>query len=168
VFCPEYWSNEKSILLRHVLTSATSRLEFVITRNHVQNLRLWDVMLTLRTVLWLLCSWMTYIHYTGMNATTVVQGKWPLCSINRHNAVCSRPVMLAVKQPAVLCHKWENIFTSKQIRTKFYRIQNLILKMDIRAFLDSVANDRIEKSMNVHWINMQNYKGQKENFWMRW
>jgi hypothetical protein len=36
--------------------------------------------------------------------------------------------------------------------------------MDIRAFLDSVVNDRIEKSTNVHYENMQNYKGQKENF----
>jgi hypothetical protein len=65
----------------------------------------------------------------------------------------------------VLCRDtWENIFTSKRIRTKFYQIQNLILKMDIHAFLDSVANDRIEKSMNVHWVNMQTYKGQKEIF----
>jgi hypothetical protein len=64
----------------------------------------------------------------------------------------------------VLCHdKRENIFTSKQITTKFYQIQNLILKMDIRAFLDSVV---IKKSMNVHHENMQNYKGQKENFRM--
>jgi hypothetical protein len=68
----------------------------------------------------------------------------------------------------VLCRdKWENIFTSKLIRTKFYQIQNLILKMDVHAFLDSVANDRIEKSMIVHWVNMQNYRGQKENFWMQ-
>jgi hypothetical protein len=36
--------------------------------------------------------------------------------------------------------------------------------MDIRAYLDSVVNDRIEKSTNVHYENMQNYKGQKENF----
>jgi hypothetical protein len=72
--------------------------------------------------------------------------------------------VLAVKQPAVLCHKWENIFISERIRTKFYQIQNLILKMDVCAFLESVANDSIEKSTNVHWVNMQNYKGQKENF----
>jgi hypothetical protein len=46
----------------------------------------------------------------------------------------------AVKQPAVLYHdKWENIFTSKPIKTKFYQIQNLLLKMDIHAFLDSVV-----------------------------
>jgi hypothetical protein len=32
------------------------------------------------------------------------------------------------------------------------------------AFLDSVVNDRIENSTNVHYENMQNYKGQKENF----
>jgi hypothetical protein len=71
----------------------------------------------------------------------------------------------AVKRPAVLCHdERENIFTSNQIRTKFYQIQNLILKMDIRDFLDSVVNDRIEKSTNVHWENVENYKGQKENF----
>jgi hypothetical protein len=49
--------------------------------------------------------------------------------------------VLAVKQPAELCHKWENIFTSKQITTMFYQIQNLILKMDIRAFLDFVVKD---------------------------
>jgi hypothetical protein len=56
----------------------------------------------------------------------------------------------------VLCHeKWENIFTLKQIRTKFYQIQNLIQKMDVRAFLDSVVNDRIEKSTNIHCENMQ-------------
>jgi hypothetical protein len=88
----------------------------------------------------------------------------PLCSINRHNAVWSRPAALAVKQPAALCHKWKKIFTSKQIGTKFYQIQNLILKMDVRAFLDSVIYHRIEKGTNVHWENMQNYKGQKENF----
>jgi hypothetical protein len=59
----------------------------------------------------------------------------------------------------VLCHdKWENIFTSKLIRTKFYQIQNLILKMDVHAFLDSMVNDKIEKSTNVHSENMQNYK----------
>jgi hypothetical protein len=56
----------------------------------------------------------------------------------------------------VLCHdKRENIFTSKGITTKFYQIQNLILKIDIHTFLDSVVNDRIEKSMNVHYENMQ-------------
>jgi hypothetical protein len=65
----------------------------------------------------------------------------------------------------VLCHdKRENIFTSKRITTKFYQIQNLILKMDICAFFDSVVNDRIEKSTNVHYENMQNAKRQKENF----
>jgi hypothetical protein len=49
----------------------------------------------------------------------------------------------------VLCHdKRENIFTSKQITTKLYQIQNLMLKMDIRAFLDSVVNHRIENSTN--------------------
>jgi hypothetical protein len=57
----------------------------------------------------------------------------------------------------VLCHgKRENIFTSKRITTKLYQIQNLILKMDIRPFLNSVVNDRIENSMNVHYENMQN------------
>jgi hypothetical protein len=35
---------------------------------------------------------------------------------------------------------------SKRIRTKFNQIRNLTLKMDIRAFLESVVNDRIEKS----------------------
>jgi hypothetical protein len=99
-----------------------------------------------------------------MNVTTVVHWKCLLCFINRHNAVCPRPGSLAVKQPAVLSHKWEKIFTSKRIRTKFYQIQSLILKMDVCAFLRSVANDRIDKSMNVHWVNMQNYKGQKEDF----
>jgi hypothetical protein len=40
--------------------------------------------------------------------------------------------------------------------------------MDICAVLDSVVNDRIKKSTNVHYENMQNYKGQKENFQMWW
>jgi hypothetical protein len=37
--------------------------------------------------------------------------------------------------------------------------------MDIRDFLDSVVNDRIKKKQNtnVHYENMQNYKGHKEN-----
>jgi hypothetical protein len=39
--------------------------------------------------------------------------------------------------------------------------------MDIRAFLDFVVNDN-QKSTNVHYENMQNYKGQKEHFWMQW
>jgi hypothetical protein len=52
----------------------------------------------------------------------------------------------AVKRPAVLCHdKWENIFTSKRIRTKFYPIQNLLPKINLCAFPDSVVNDNREK-----------------------
>jgi hypothetical protein len=39
--------------------------------------------------------------------------------------------------------------------------------MDLRAFLDSVIYHRIEKSTKVHCENMQNYKGQKENFQMQ-
>jgi hypothetical protein len=43
----------------------------------------------------------------------------------------------------VLCHdKRENTFTLKRITTKFYQIQNLILKMYIRAFLDSPKKAR--------------------------
>jgi hypothetical protein len=34
----------------------------------------------------------------------------------------------------------------------------------VRAFLVSVAKEIIMKSTNVQWVNMQNYKGQKENF----
>jgi hypothetical protein len=60
-------------------------------------------------------------------------------------AVCSRPAELAGKQPAVLCHKWEYIFTLKRITTKYYQIRNLILKMDFRAFLDFVVNDHQKK-----------------------
>jgi hypothetical protein len=91
VFCPECWSNEKSILLRHILTSAPARLEFVTTRNYMENLRLWDVMLTLGSddcfvakdkhfpiLIWML--------------TTVVR----LCSINRHRTVWFS-LVLAVK-----------------------------------------------------------------------
>jgi hypothetical protein len=88
----------------------------------------------------------------------------PLCSIKRHKTLWSRTVITAVKQPAVLYHKWENIFTSKRIRTKFYQIQNLRLKMDVRAFLNSVIYHRIKKRTNIHWENMQNYKEQKKNF----
>jgi hypothetical protein len=36
--------------------------------------------------------------------------------------------------------------------------------MGLGAFLVSVVNGRFEKSTNIHWENMQNYKGQKENF----
>jgi hypothetical protein len=46
------------------------------------------------------------------------------------------------KWPAVLCHdEWDNIFASEQVRTKFYQIWNLTLRMDILAFLNSVVND---------------------------
>jgi hypothetical protein len=71
---------------------------------------------------------------------------------------CSQGLPRVVAEwPAVLCHDtWENIFTSERIITKFYQNQYLMLKMDVRTFLDSVANERIEKSTNVHWVNMQN------------
>jgi hypothetical protein len=39
-----------------------------------------------------------------------------------------------------------------------------MLKMDVCASLNSVVNVRIEKSTNVHWEDLQNYKGQKEKF----
>jgi hypothetical protein len=56
-YCVLSWMliDKKSILFRHILTSAASRLEFVTTRNHVENLWFWDMMLT-RYMLWLLCS----------------------------------------------------------------------------------------------------------------
>jgi hypothetical protein len=93
--------------------------------------------------------------------TTVVR----LCCINRHKTVWFS-LVLAVKASLQECFVMTSgkIYLLQNESQQFYQIQNLILKMDIHAFLDSVVNDRIEKSTNVHYENMQNYKGQKENF----
>jgi cytochrome c556 len=44
--------------------------------------------------------------------------------------------------------------------------------MDICAFIDAVVNDGSDEDDNATqdfvWENMRNYKGQRENFWMRW
>jgi hypothetical protein len=91
VFCPECWSNKKSILLRHILTSAAARLEFVTTRNYVENLWLWDMMLTLGSDDCFVAKDKHFFILIWM-LTTVVH----LCSIHRHKTVwCS--LVLAVK-----------------------------------------------------------------------
>jgi hypothetical protein len=150
VFCPECWLNEKSILLRHILTSAAARLEFVTTRNYVENLRLSDVMLTRKCVYNCFVAKDKHFFILIWLPTTVVR----LCSIHRHkivwcNLVLALKASLREYERGWLCcvmTSGENIFTSKRKTTKFYKIQNLILKMDIRAFLDSVVNDNQKKA----------------------
>jgi hypothetical protein len=91
VFCPVCWSNEKLILLRHILTNAAARLEFVITRNFVENLWLRDMMLTLGSDDCFVAKDKHFFMLIWM-LTTVVR----LCSIHRHKSVW-RSLVLAVK-----------------------------------------------------------------------
>jgi hypothetical protein len=81
----------------------------------------------------------------------------PLCSINRHNTVWSRPAALSVKLVGEYIYFKTNqneVLSDSEFDTENGR----------SCFLDSVIYHRIEKSTNVHWENTQNYKGQKENF----
>jgi hypothetical protein len=58
----------------------------------------------------------------------------------------------------------QNVGSNQKYKAQDPRRRFPALKMDVCAFPDSVVNDRIENSTNIHWENMQNYKGQKENF----
>jgi hypothetical protein len=165
VVCPECWLNEKSIVLRHILTSVASRLEFVTMRNHMANLRLWDVTLTLRTVLWLLCSRTTYIYYSGMNATTVVPWKWPLCSINRHNTVCSWPATQATSCVVSQVGKYIYFKTNQNKVLSYSEFDTENGHSSLSRFCGKWQNREKHKRTLGKYAN---YKGQQENFWMWW
>jgi hypothetical protein len=89
-----------------------------------------------------------------------------LCSIHRHKTVWCNLVLLVKASIRKYERGWlccvmtsgENIFTSKWMTTKFYQIQNLILKMDIRAFLDSMVNDNRRKPECPLWKYAKLYR----------
>jgi hypothetical protein len=100
--CVVPWMLIEWKVLRHILTSAASILESVTTRNHMENLRHWDLMLTLKNCVMAAIQQTIYISLYRQECYHCISP----CSINRHKAVWfqqSRRSRLASSSKAASC-----------------------------------------------------------------
>jgi hypothetical protein len=155
---------------RRILTSAASRLEFVTERNHADNLQLY-------LTCYVDSNEVCFVCYEVMHKHLSVWMPWrpwmlllyiPLCSVNKHSTVWWKHLKHSrqskVRQSAVLCDECQRAFYFKVNRTKFIRFGVLHWKWFDNVLLLMLW--QMKATLHSMWENMQNCKGQKENFWM--